>query len=138
MAVPTIYAKLIDAWEKSPPAEQRGCPGLQKDAAHGVGFRGLAGPTLERWKEVSGHVLLERYGMTEIGMGISNPLYGKRFPDTSARPCRGWSRGRTDETGQPVAPATPGEIEIRGKTVFVEYWGKPQETQRGLSGTAGS
>jgi malonyl-CoA/methylmalonyl-CoA synthetase len=33
-----------------------------------------------RWKEISGHHLLERYGMTEIGMALSNPLHGPRIP----------------------------------------------------------
>jgi malonyl-CoA/methylmalonyl-CoA synthetase len=35
---------------------------------------------LKRWQEISGHVLLERYGMTEIGMALSNPLHGERKP----------------------------------------------------------
>ncbi len=35
---------------------------------------------LRRWKEISGHTLLERYGMTEIGMALSNPLQGERKP----------------------------------------------------------
>ena len=33
---------------------------------------------LERWRDISGHTLLERYGMTEIGMALSNPLHGER------------------------------------------------------------
>lgn len=33
---------------------------------------------IERWKEISGHTLLERYGMTETGMVLGNPLVGER------------------------------------------------------------
>jgi malonyl-CoA/methylmalonyl-CoA synthetase len=131
MAVPTIYVKLIEAWEKSSPAEQKKMSGGCKKMRLMVsGSAALPVPTLERWQEVSGHVLLERYGMTEIGMGISNSLHGKRFPGYVGMPLPGVEARLTDETGQPVAPGTPGEIEIRGKTVFVEYWGKPQETQK--------
>jgi malonyl-CoA/methylmalonyl-CoA synthetase len=131
MAVPTIYVKLIDAWEESSPAEQkRMSEGCRKMRLMVSGSAALPVPTLERWQEISGHVLLERYGMTEIGMGISNSLNGKRFPGYVGMPLPGVEARLTDETGQPVAPGTPGEIEIRGKTVFLEYWRKPQETQK--------
>ena len=35
---------------------------------------------MNRWKEISGHTLLERYGMSEIGMALTNSLHGQRFP----------------------------------------------------------
>lgn len=44
------------------------------------GSSALPVPVLERWKSLTGHVLLERYGMTEIGMALSNPLHGPRVP----------------------------------------------------------
>lgn len=44
------------------------------------GSMALNPTTFNRWKEISGHVLLERYGMTEIGMGLTNPLSGPRIP----------------------------------------------------------
>jgi malonyl-CoA/methylmalonyl-CoA synthetase len=131
MAVPTIYVKLIDAWEKADPAEQkRMSEGCQKMRLMVSGSAALPVPTLKRWQEISGHVLLERYGMTEIGMGLSNPLHGQRFPGFVGMPLPGVEARLRDEKGQPVAPGTPGEIEIRGKTVFLEYWRKPQETQK--------
>lgn len=46
------------------------------------GSAALPLPTLQRWKEITGHTLLERYGMTEIGMALSNPLKGPRIPGT--------------------------------------------------------
>lgn len=46
------------------------------------GSAALPLPTLQRWEEISGHTLLERYGMTEIGMALSNPLKGPRVPGT--------------------------------------------------------
>lgn len=34
----------------------------------------------EKWEQITGHRLLERYGMSEIGMALSNPLNGIRKP----------------------------------------------------------
>ena len=45
--------------------------------------------TFERWEEISGHRLLERYGMTEIGMALSNPLHGDRIPGHVGAPLPG-------------------------------------------------
>ena len=75
MAVPTIYVKLIAAWEAASPerraALSQACCSLRLMVS---GSAALPVSTLERWKEISGHTLLERYGMTEIGMALSNPL----------------------------------------------------------------
>ncbi|CAK8998483.1 unnamed protein product [Durusdinium trenchii] len=49
------------------------------------GSAALPVPTMKSWAEISGHVLLERYGMTEIGMALSNRIDGTRFPG-----CVGW------------------------------------------------
>jgi len=43
-------------------------------------FRNTHISVLEQWKEISGHILLERYGMTEMGMAVSNPYHGERKP----------------------------------------------------------
>jgi malonyl-CoA/methylmalonyl-CoA synthetase len=130
MAVPTIYVKLIEAWEKASPADQKrmseGCARMRLMVS---GSAALPVPTLERWKEISGHVLLERYGMTEIGMGLSNALHGKRFPGCVGTPLPG-VEARLMELGAPAPAGTPGEIEIRGPAVFLEYWGKPEETKK--------
>ena len=131
MAVPTIYVKLIDAWEKASAAEREGMSrGCRRMRVMVSGSAALPVPTLERWKEISGHVLLERYGMTEIGMALSNSLHGKRFPGCVGTPLPGVEAGLTDETGTPVEPGTPGEIVVRGRTVFLEYWNRPEETRK--------
>lgn len=131
MAVPTVYMKLIDAWEKSSPAErERMSEGCRKMRLMVSGSAALPVSTLERWKEISGHVLLERYGMTEIGMGLSNPLIGKRVPGSVGTPLPGVKARLVDEKGAPVGSNIPGEIEVRGETVFSEYWRKPEETAK--------
>ncbi len=130
MAVPTIYVRLIAAWEKAP-AEQRA---TWSEAASKLrlmvsGSAALPVSTLERWREITGHTLLERYGMTEIGMAISNSYRGERIPGSVGRPLPGVAVRLVDEGGCEVWPATPGEIEVQGANVFVEYWGNPDATR---------
>lgn len=43
----------------------------------------LPRPVFERWEEITGHRLLERYGMSETGMALSNPLDEERIPGNS-------------------------------------------------------
>src|SRR5207244_4354494 len=94
------------------------------------GSAALPVPVLEKWQAISGQVLLERYGMTEIGMGLSNPLHGWRVPGHVGTPLSGVEVPWVDETAKEVAPGTPGEIEVRGPGVFREYWRKPEATQQ--------
>ena len=130
MAVPTIYVKLIAAWEAASPERRRvlsqACSRLRLMVS---GSAALPASTLQRWKEISGHTLLERYGMTEIGMALSNPLRGERVPGSVGQPLPGVEVQLVGENGQPVASGESGEIEARGSGVFAEYWGKPEATR---------
>jgi len=101
------------------------------------GSAALPVSAFERWKDISGHTLLERYGMTEIGMALSNPLHGTRIPGSVGTPLPGVEVRLVDEQGKPVAPGTPGEIEVRGPSVFLEYWGKPDANAAMPSAMAG-
>jgi malonyl-CoA/methylmalonyl-CoA synthetase len=92
------------------------------------GSAALPVKTLERWREISGHTLLERYGMTEIGMALSNPLKGERRPGFVGTPLPGVEVRLVDEDAVPVADGSPGELEVRGPSVFREYWQRPEET----------
>jgi malonyl-CoA/methylmalonyl-CoA synthetase len=129
-AVPTIYHRLIASWEAAP-------PDVQRERSEGVrdlrlmmsGSAALPVKTLERWREISGHTLLERYGMTEIGMALSNPLAGERRPGSVGMPLPGVDVRLVDEAGADVVPGTPGELEVRGASVFLEYWKRPEETE---------
>ena len=130
MAVPTIYVRLIAAWEVAPPERRatlsEACTRLRLMVS---GSAALPVSTLERWKEISSHTLLERYGMTEIGMALSNPLHGERVPGSVGKPLPSVEVQLVGEDGQPVAAGMPGEIEVRGPSVFAEYWGKPDATR---------
>ena len=117
-AVPTIYHRLIASWDAAPPRHQRarsaGSAGIRLMMS---GSAALPLRTLERWREITGHTLLERYGMTELGMVLSNPLHGERRPGFVGGPLPGVGVRLVD-----------GEIEVRGDGVFLEYWNRPDET----------
>jgi malonyl-CoA/methylmalonyl-CoA synthetase len=93
------------------------------------GSAALPVPVLQRWREISGHTLLERYGMTEIGMALSNPLRGDRRAGAVGVPLPGVEVRLVSEDGQPVGNGSPGELEVRGPSVFKEYWQRPAETE---------
>jgi malonyl-CoA/methylmalonyl-CoA synthetase len=128
-AVPTIYNRLITSWEAATPDIQK----QRSDAVRRLrlmmsGSAALPVKTLERWREISGHTLLERYGMTEIGMALSNPLAGERRPGCVGQPLPGVEVRLVDEAGHEVETGAPGELEVRGPSVFLEYWKRPEET----------
>ncbi len=93
------------------------------------GSAALPVSTLHRWREITTHTLLERYGMTEIGMALSNPLHGRRIPGSVGTPLPSVEVQLTAEDGSPAPPNTPGEIEVRGPSVFLEYWRRPEATR---------
>lgn len=130
MAVPTVYSKLIDVWDDFSAGERR----RMRDCLAGFrlmvsGSAALPVSVLEKWKEISGQVLLERYGMTEIGMALSNPYRGERLPGRVGFAMPGVEVGIFDENGGLLGVGEQGEIRVRGKGVFLEYWGKPRETE---------
>ena len=77
---------------------------------------------------MTGHALLERYGMTEIGMALSNPLHGARRPGFVGSPLPGVEVRLVDEHGADASAGEPGEILVRGPSVFLEYWRRPDAT----------
>jgi malonyl-CoA/methylmalonyl-CoA synthetase len=130
MAVPTVYTKLIGAWDAASPKRRaelsQACSTLRLMVS---GSAALPVSTLQRWREISSHTLLERYGMTEIGMALSNPLRGERVPGSVGTPLPGVEVRLVEEHGHPVAPGSPGGIEVRGPAVFAEYWARPDATR---------
>ncbi len=131
MAVPTIYVKLIAAWEAADSERKKNMSdGCAKMRLMVSGSAALPVQVLEKWKNISGHFLLERYGMTEIGMALSNPLHGERLPGYVGKPLPQVEARLVDESGNLVPPGVPGEIQVKGATVFLEYWQKPEATAK--------
>jgi len=134
-AVPTIYHRLIGAWESASTETQREwSDGVRRLRLMMSGSAALPVQVLERWREITGHTLLERYGMTEIGMALSNPLTGERRPGFVGSPLPGVEVRLVDEQGSEVETGSPGELEVRGPNVFLEYWRRPEETAQAFRG----
>ncbi len=130
MAVPTIYVKLIAAYEAFAPNEaERARAALREMRLMVSGSAALPVQVLEQWRDISGHVLLERYGMTELGMALSNPYRGERRPGFVGAPLPGVEIRLMNEDGALARDEEPGEIQVRGPGVFLEYHGKPDATR---------
>ncbi|XP_035298631.1 malonate--CoA ligase ACSF3, mitochondrial isoform X1 [Cricetulus griseus] len=152
MAVPTIYSKLLDYYDQhfTQPHVQDFVRAVCEEKIRLMvsGSAALPVPLLEKWKNATGHTLLERYGMTEIGMALSNPLTEARRPGSVGTPLPGVEVRIVSENPQKGSPyiihaegneretkVTPGfeekegELLVRGPSVFREYWDKPEETK---------
>jgi len=125
MGVPTFYTRLLER------------PSLGDGARHMRLFISGSAPLLAethwRWHEKTGHVILERYGMTETSMNTSNPYEGERRAGTVGFPLPGVELKVTDpETGADVAPGGVGMVEVRGPNLFSGYWRMPEKTAEEL------
>jgi len=125
MGVPTFYTRLLDQPELA-------------DASRNMrlfvsGSAPLLAETHDRWRETTGHAILERYGMTETNMNTSNPYDGDRRAGTVGFPLPGVELKVTDpQSGDPLADGEIGVIEVRGDNVFAGYWQMPEKTAEEL------
>jgi malonyl-CoA/methylmalonyl-CoA synthetase len=136
MAVPTVYVRLIAAWERaSSKRKEKMAEACSKFRLMVSGSAALPVSVFEKWKTITGQIFLERYGMTEIGMGISNPLHGERRPGYVGVPLPGVDVRLVDESGTEISKAgVSGEIQIKGENVFLEYWKRPEATRDAFTG----
>jgi len=128
MAVPTVYARLTAAWESADEETRSrwsaGAAGMRLMVS---GSAALPVSTLEHWRQLTGHTLLERYGMTELGMVLSNTLE-RRVPGHVGEPMPDVEVRVVDETGADCPDGQPGELLVRGTQVFAGYWERPDAT----------
>jgi len=135
MAVPTVYQKLADAYHATDIETRLRWSGACAFARLMVsGSAALSPALLERWQAISGHVLLERYGMTEIGMALSNPLHGVRVPGSVGFPLPTVACRLTNEAGTIVEGEGSGELQVNGPSVFRAYWNKPEASAAAFDG----
>lgn len=135
MAVPTIYFKLISHYETLSQSDQSEISNILKKFRLMVsGSAALPVSVMEKWYRISGHYLLERYGMTEIGMAISNPYEGERRAGHIGQALPGVEIRICNESDEILPPDQPGEIQVKGSNVFKAYWGKPEATQKAFTG----
>ncbi|MCI2395182.1 malonyl-CoA synthase [Aliiroseovarius sediminis] len=125
MGVPTFYTRLL----KDP----RLTEASRNMRLFVSGSAPLLAETHAQWSEVTGHAILERYGMTETNMNTSNPYDGARragtvglaLPGVEVKVCE-------PETGAVLPEGQIGVLEVRGDNVFAGYWGMPDKTAEEL------
>jgi malonyl-CoA/methylmalonyl-CoA synthetase len=121
--VPTIYVRLLD---------------FPADAAREIGgfirlfvsgSAPLPAQILQEFLAKFGHTILERYGMSETLMNISNPYVGERRPGSVGLPLPGVSVRLLNNEGQAVADGETGELFLKGSNIFAGYWRRPDATK---------
>ncbi|GBF92979.1 hypothetical protein Rsub_05815 [Raphidocelis subcapitata] len=134
MAVPTMYSYLLMAHDRMAPDQQsaaRAAAARLRLAVSGSAAAPVA--LLRRWEEVSGTALLERYGMTETGMILSNPYEGERRAGFVGVPLPGVAVRVAPDAAAPRGEAAArggaqGDLRVGGPCLFKEYWGRPEAT----------
>ncbi|MEI6738767.1 MAG: AMP-binding protein [Gemmatimonadaceae bacterium] len=120
--VPTMYVRLLE---------------LESDVATRIGAAArlfvcgsapLPAHVLDAFQSRFGHVILERYGMTETLMNVSNPYHGERRAGTVGLPLPLTGVRIRDEAGTDVPIGTSGELWVRGPNVCAGYWRRPEAT----------
>ncbi|KAL4090060.1 hypothetical protein QTP88_024965 [Uroleucon formosanum] len=152
MGVPTMYVKLIENYEKMFEKNDRMVEYVKAVCSQKIrlmvsGSAPLPSTLFSRWEQITGHKLLERYGMSEIGMALSNPLNGERKPGFVGQPLPGVNvrivkddiillegDSKNIKIGNSVKHDSiegySGNLQIKGKNVFKEYWRKPESTKK--------
>lgn len=127
MGVPTIHRRLLAL----PDAESYDLSHMRLLTS---GSDRLPDDVFTAFEETFGHTLLERYGMTETGMNLSNPLHGERRIGSVGLPLPGVEARVVDpETGDLLPDGEVGEVQIRGAHVFKGYWQQPDKTQQAFA-----
>jgi malonyl-CoA/methylmalonyl-CoA synthetase len=127
--VPGIYIKLLRSGR------------LRKEALAGVrlfvsGSAPLPPEVFHRFRDITGRDILERYGMTETIMNLTNPVEGPRRPGTVGLPFPGvaFRIGEAEMLGrgriQDVKPGEEGELLLKSPSLFEGYLNRPEETAK--------
>ncbi|KAH6720902.1 hypothetical protein BKA61DRAFT_471314 [Leptodontidium sp. MPI-SDFR-AT-0119] len=141
--VPTVYNRLLSTFKDLTPEVQTAAKTAISPAHLRLNISGSAAlptPTKKAWSDLSsGNILLERYGMTEVGMALSCGLSNNDRVDGSV----GWALPGVEvrlvdtETNEVIQPGEEldkdgrerdGEIQLRGPTIFKEYWRNEKAT----------
>ena len=125
--VPTMYGRLVAE------AERRGLP-THLPRLFVSGSAPLSAQLFARFEALFGQRILERYGMTETGMNLTNPSTGERRAGTVGAPFPGQEARIVERHDRyPLPPAVVGEIEVRGPHVFAGYLNRPEATAEALT-----
>lgn len=117
--VPTMYVRLLDL-----------APEDARSIGHHMrlfvcGSAPLPASVMAAFYERFGHVILERYGMSETLMNLGNPYAGERRPGSVGFPFPGVSTRILAPDGTDVRDGAIGQLLVRGPNVCAGYWRRP-------------
>ncbi len=121
--VPAMYVRLLD----TPPDQAREIG--QRIRLFVSGSAPLPAQVLEDFRKLFGHTILERYGMSETLMNISNPYEGERRPGSVGLPLPGLQVKIAGPDGSDLPDGETGEVWLKGPNVFSGYWRRPDATK---------
>ncbi len=130
MGVPTMYRFLLEHLDAHP----GDATALARARLFTSGSAPLPADDFDRFRQLTGHAILERYGMSETLITLSNPLDGERRPGSVGLPVPGCELRIVGEDGAPCPPETPGELQVRGISLMTGYFGNPEATAREYDG----
>ena len=127
MGVPTFYTRLIESNKLNAQ--------ITKNIRVFIsGSAPLLSETHKEFENITGHKILERYGMTETNMNTSNPYEGERRAGTVGFPLPGIKIRITDtESNHKLGSEKIGMIEIKGENVFEGYWKMSDKTKESFT-----
>ncbi len=129
MGVPTMYSYLVKALDKEPTRAQA----MRGARLYTSGSAALSADLFEAFEAHTGHRILERYGMSETLLTVSNPYEpARRKPGTIGFAVSSGEVVVVDEEGQKTPPGQVGEIRMRGQSLMQGYWRAPEKTQAAM------
>lgn len=121
--VPTVYVRLLELPEET--ASSIG----EKMRLFVCGSAPLPANVFEEFRQKFGQTILERYGMSETLMNLSNPYEGERRAGSVGFPLPGISVKIVDSENESVGDGERGELLVRGANVCAGYWNRPDATE---------
>ncbi|ARN76000.1 malonate--CoA ligase [Oceanicoccus sagamiensis] len=121
MGVPTFYTRLLASEDFS----AQPCHAMRLFIS---GSAPLLASTHQLFEQRTGHKILERYGMSETSMLISNPLHGERRAGTVGFALPGVDARIVDTNNKAVSEGVIGSIQVKGPNVFQGYWQMLEKT----------
>ncbi|XP_049935937.1 probable CoA ligase CCL8 isoform X2 [Nymphaea colorata] len=126
--VPTMYTRLLQGYDALDSELQLASASAARQLRLMMcGSSALPYPVMQQWENITGHRLLERYGMTEFVMALSNPLRGVRKGGTVGKPLPHVQVKILAEAGSGTADV--GELCVKSPSLFKEYWKQPEVTK---------
>ncbi|CAI8601225.1 unnamed protein product [Vicia faba] len=132
--VPTMYTRLIQGYHAMDPELQAAsASGARNLRLMMCGSSALPQPVMQEWESITGHRLLERYGMTEFVMALSNPLKGERKAGTVGKPLPGVQVKILSDEEHESEESGVGELCVKSTSLFKEYYKLPEVTKESFT-----